>query len=196
MFDRYFSPLLKYAAAYLFMPLFYNVGKAVLTVIYSLLSDIAPSVFPIYNQVLQKEEYLELQRITGLVCAFVVIFILNYIMVLHDNSRYERAVARTDALYKVRDELSKYIKDTVASDAIAAAAPQIIFLSLSLIAFPERLARFFGSYLLMHINLIESLGFFASFFLITLAAFSARVAAAPHALLKYRGAWLTSFVDS
>lgn len=196
MYEKYFSPLVKYSVAYLFMPLFYYLGSALVTVVYALLSDIAPSLFPVYNQVLEKESYLAFRRVMDVVSAFVTVFLVNYIIAINDNSRYERVVTRTDALYRVPDELPRYLRDTLPSDAIASLVPQLVFLAFSAINFHEKFESFTHGYLSMHITLLDSMGFFVSFILIAITAFVSRVAAAPAALRKYRGAWLTSFVDS
>ena len=196
MYEKYFSPLVKYSVAYLFMPLYYAVGSAAVTVVYSLLNDISPSLFPTFNQVLEKESYLEFKRISGIVAALLTVFVLNLILGINDNARYERVITRTDALYRIPDELPRYLRDTLPGDAIASPIPQLIFLWLSTLTYPERYLKYAHGYLSLHVDMLESFGFFPSVLLIALCAFAARIASAPLSLRKYRGAWLTSFVDS
>ena len=137
MYQKYFSPLVKYSVAYMFMPLFYSVVSAFVSVVYTLLSDLVPSLFPVYNQVLDKENYLEFTRVMSIVAAFLTVFVINLIMAINDNARYERVVKRTDALYKIREELPFYLRDVIPADAIASSVPHLIFLALSFAKYPE-----------------------------------------------------------
>ena len=145
---------------------------------------------------LEKEKYLEFTKAFSIFAAFVTVFLLNFIMAINENARYERVVKRTDALYKIREELPRYLPDVIPADAIASSVPHLLFLALSLVKYPERLLGAAQSFLSIHVILADSLGFFLSAFLVATVALAARILAAPFALRKYRGAWLTSFVDS
>ncbi len=195
MYKKYFSPLVIYTLVYLFMPLVFYVMIAPMTLLYDFLHDAFPATFPIYSAVTEKEAYENFTKVFYIVVALVGIFAVNFILSINNNDKYERVIKRTDALFKIPDELPRFLRETLLGELIAAFVPHVFFLLLCLPKYPERLVGYVQDYLSYHVIFIDKTGIILSVFVIALVAFAARIAAAPFALRKYRGAWLTSFVS-
>ena len=195
MYKKYFSQLVTYTVVYLFMPIVFYVMIAPVTLLYDFLHDTWPTIFPVYNQVLEKEAYESFTKIFYIAIALIAIFAVNFILSINSNDKYERVIKRTDALFKIPEELPVFLKETALGELIASVFPHAVFLALCLFKYPERLSGYAENFLAYHIIFVDKLGFILSFILIAFVAFSARITAAPFALRKYRGTWLTSFVS-
>ena len=195
IYRKYFRNAVRYFLVYLFLPLIFFAATAVVDIIYSLLLEIAPSIIPSYDRVLEKEAYQALARAMNAISALLAVFSISFATGIYDNARYEDVITKTDGLYKVRDEFPAYFRKTLPSDIIAVALPSLIFVLLSSPAYPEKFLDYFGAYLAPHLRLIEALTPIGAYFALFAAALLARILAMPKALDRYRSLWLTSFVD-
>lgn len=196
MYKKYFSPLAIYAIVYLFMPLVFYVMIAPANLFYDFLHTNWPGTFPVYSPVLEKEAYENFTRAFYIAVALVGIFTVNFILSINNNDKYERVIKRTDALFKIPEELPHFLSETVLGELLASFVPHILFLLLCLPKYPERLTGYINDYLSYHVYFADGPGIVLSILIIALTAFAARIIASPFALKKYRGAWLTSFVNS
>lgn len=162
---------------------------------YSALSNLFPSLFPTYSQVLEKEAYERLTAILTLTAAFLSVFLISLFTGIYDNVRYESVISETDGLFKIPEKLPSYVKSVLPSDIIAALLPQLPLLALTQIKYSEKLLDYFGWILRPHFILVNAFSIPGAYFLIALFVLLARLAACPFALRRYRALWLTSFVD-
>lgn len=181
---------------YLFLPLIFFVAEAAVEIIYAALLEIFPNTVPSYSQVLEKEKYQAFVRTMKLISALVAVFAVSFATGIYDNARYEDVITKTDGLYKVKDEFPAYFKRTLPSDLIAVSLAPALFIPLTVPAYPKKLFEYIGAYLAPHLRVVEALTPVGAFFAIFLVALLARILAMPKALDRYRGLWLTSFVDS
>lgn len=162
---------------------------------YELLSRFLPELFPDYNPIQHEVEYEALMLLLSAVAALIAVFATNYILGVFDNTRYEDTVSATDGLYRIFEELPSFIRRTVIGDLIASLVPQALFLLLASQTFPKQLSDFTDFYFAPHTALIGKFGALLSYFIIFAVAFFGRLISAPHALSRYRGLWMTSFVE-
>ncbi len=195
MFKKYFWPCLKYSLIYLFLPLVFSICSRYFLSFYKSLAESFPAFFKFYSQVLEKELYEEMVLKIEVICCLLIVAVMSYIPSIFENRRYEEIISRTDGCYKIKDELLPYIKENLAGDIIASSLIQALFIPIATITLPEKLSRIISPYLTPHTVLISALGAVGAYFTILSVSLLARLIAAPHALLRYRALWLTSFVD-
>lgn len=196
VYKKYFSPLLSYFTVYLFLPLVFFVVYGIVDTVYFELSDYFPELFVSYNQVTEKEDYEILQNKIRVATVLISVFLSAFFTAIYNNSRYEETVRLTDGLFKIPEELPRYLGRTLPSDLVCAFLPAIPFLALSLINYSEKFFKYFAGYLRPHLFIIDATGIIPAYLLIVLSSFAARLAAAPLALRRHRSLWLASFVDS
>lgn len=195
MIKKCYEALSKYAVLYLFLPWFCSVSEGLVNWIYKALSEIAPSIFASYNQVTQKEEYEALAALLSLIAVFIAVFAINFLCAIYDNERYEELVKATDGLYRLPRVLPAYLKTTLLRDVAAPVLPHLLALSLSLVQYPERMEGFIAFYFAPQRELLAAFGFASALLFSLLVAVAARLLAAPIALKRYRGLWMTSFEE-
>lgn len=195
MFGKYFGAPIKSMVTYLFLPLIFFIAFGITDVGYVYLSEIFPSVFPEYSQVLEKELYEALQTRLQVFSVLLSVFFIHLFCAVYDNFRYESVIKKTDGFYKIKDQLLPYLKSTAIQDALSCALSPLLLLSVSTVSFPEKFLKYFGSFFYPHILMLSNFGFLISYLMIIFAAVIARLIAAPLALDRFRGLWLTSFVD-
>lgn len=196
IYRKYFRNAVRYFLVYLFLPLVFFLTTVLVDIVYAALFEIAPSVIPSYDRVLEKEEYLAFTRIMMAISALLAVFFVSFVTGIYDNARYEDVITKTDGLFKIKDELPSYFKRTVASDLIAISLSPALFIPLTVPSYPKKFLEYFGSYLAPHLRLAEVFAPLGAYFMIFAVAFVARLLAMPKALDRYRALWLTSFVDS
>lgn len=195
---KYTHSVLRYFLIYAlgFIP-FYIIG-ALLEVIYNILSDKMPSLFPSYNIVTQKSELLALESTLALICAVITVFVLTVLTVKYDNERYEFIISETDGLYELADGGRIYTKNYLYADIVCALAVPIPFLFTTYIPFPEESAKalrilenVLGTLSSPTTAFSNKLGIFLGAAAVILISLVSRIPAGYMGLKRWRGLWLS-----
>ena len=195
---KYAHSILRYFLIYAlgFVP-FYIV-RVLSEVIYNALSDKIPSIFPSYNALTQKAQYLSLEATLALICAIVTVFILTVLALTYDNERYEFIISRTDGLYTLKNGAKIYLDRYLYADAVCATLVPIPFFIMTKITFPEdsvKALRILGDALTTLTSpteaFISKLGLGFGIATAILASIFSRIPAAYMGLRRWRGLWLS-----
>ena len=182
-------------AFFVCMLTFLVIDAFVQTIVYPAISDVFPSVFPRYNPIFEKEEFLAQGRRLSLVSALISALAVGIIELRLDNMRFEFLISKTDGFYKIRDGVSIYTKEFLISDIISAAFAPAIFIPLTLIRLPEKAARIsdiLDNFILaMPKAIIGEIGEIGTYFILFTVLVFARIIGAYSGLYRWRALWLS-----
>lgn len=183
--------LLIYLAAVL---LYFALDAVILHVIYPVLNEFFPSVFLTYNPVTEKEKYIALRESISLWAALISVSCANAVDLIHDNARLELLVSRTDGFYTLREGFKIYLPSFISVDVISSLLAPAVFIPLTLISLPDRLARIeaiIDTPLMMTSSVCTKVGEVWAYFLILLASLVGRCVGVWLGLDRWRGLWLS-----
>ena len=195
----------KYAHSILRYFTIYALGFSVLyilrllaDVIYGILSDSMPSVFPSYNALTDKAETLALEATISLICAVITVFAVTFLAVKYDNGRFEFVISKTDGFYTIREGCAIYAKNYLSADVVSAVLVPVPFFLMTLVELPDGnvkalriLGDIIGTIAAPTLAFSDKLGF--GFGLLAAASVSllSRIPAVYAGLKRWRGLWLS-----
>lgn len=138
---KYAHSLLRYFVIYALGFIPFYIVSVLSNVLYGILSDKLPSLFPSYNALTDKAQYVSLEATLALLCAVITVFITTAFAVKYDNERYEFIIDETDGFYTLRDGGKIYAKSYLYADAVCALCVPIVFFILTYVTFPEDSVR-------------------------------------------------------
>lgn len=166
-----------------------------LDALYAELYGYMPELFPLFDPVNEKESFAAHNGRMGVFSTCVTLALYAYLTVRGDNGRDEWTIAKTDGLFRVRDEILPYLSEYAAADAIASAfmgaaiGVPFIFIPDAFLHGSSTLASFIRPLSLFY----SVLGPVMTPIVLCLLLLSFRLLSALPALAFYRAKWLSGF---
>ena len=197
---KYVHSLSRYFLIYALGFIPFYLFNSLIDVIYNILSDKAPGIFPSYNALTERESLLSLEATLALVASLFTVFVLTVLTVKYDNERYERIISETDGLYRLREGCALYVKNYLIADVICAILVPIPFFALGYVSFPDGSARALrmledaiGTLTSPSAAFTDKLGTWLGIAAAMLTSLISRLPACYMGLKRWRGLWLSNF---
>ena len=163
--------------------------------IYELLYASVPEVFPLYNAVLEEEDYERARLRLDIIALALTLFCTVYLSLRYDNAREERMISRTDGLFLIRKEYAWYLRAYIAEDAISSIIIGAV-ITVPFIFIPKKfleMSNIFSSLLNLFYKVISGAGIIYYSLIAVSLLFISHLLGALFSMQHWRAKWLSGF---
>ena len=118
--SKYVNPIVIYLLVYIFGMFLFAAGSAIARYAYAYMNHLFPTAFPMFSPVSEKDGYEAYLKFIDITAVFIAVFLINYLAMRFDNSKFEYMISKTDGQYTVKDGMKLYVKEFYVSDIISA----------------------------------------------------------------------------
>ena len=167
------------------------------TQLHNSLARLFPSVFHLYNIVLESELHALQEARLNFIALFFTALAVVFITQRYNNERFEYIITRTDGIFYLKDSLPVYLKRFALSDVIAslvvgsAFTVPIHFIPMQFFAAGSDISTMLYPFKL----LTQTVGPVFAPVILTVLLLAAHAAVTPLSLLYYRAKWLSGFAE-
>ena len=171
---------------------FYYVDEICAGGIYPALAKAFPSVFPTYNQVLEKEAYQSLMEVVALYSGMLTVFIVEYFAGAVANERFEYMIRKTDGMYLIKEGVRLYYPRYLLPDLASVFLTVSLFQGATLLVPAELRDNIIFSFFRLSSVYATRLGLILGILAQGAVYFTATLLSGLRAINKWRGKWLSA----